>query len=125
MNDSSPSPEGILSHCPVCGTEVKREFGKPLEDARCTQCGHSLKRSAEMFASIRQLLSESLNVPPDSITVHTRMDSLGADSLELIELVMDLEEEFGIPVSKKEADQFKSVGDILRFFAEERADGAN
>ncbi len=50
-----------------------------------------------MFEKVREIISEKLNVDPDEIKLESSIvDDLGADSIDLIELIMNLEEEYGI-----------------------------
>ncbi len=48
-------------------------------------------------------------------------DDLGADSLEQVELVMSLEEEFGIEISDEDAEKIRTVGDAIKFISENAA----
>jgi len=68
------------------------------------------------FEKIRSVLSEQFDLDPESITLDTNiMDDIGADSLDLVELVMSLEDEFGITISDDDAAQLRTVRGIVEF----------
>jgi acyl carrier protein len=65
---------------------------------------------------LKKLVAEELNVNVKRITSGASLvDDLGADDLDLVELVMAVEEDFGIEIRDEEADGFKTVGDIADF----------
>lgn len=69
-----------------------------------------------MFEKVRSIISEKLNVDQDEIKLESSIvDDLGADSIDLIELIMNLEEEYGISISDEEAVKLKTVGDVVDF----------
>jgi acyl carrier protein len=69
-----------------------------------------------MFERIQEIIVELLGVDPDEVTMESRFrEDLGADSLDLVELVMAFEEEFGGTISDEEAQQITSVGDAVRY----------
>ncbi|MDD4690232.1 MAG: acyl carrier protein [Eubacteriales bacterium] len=68
------------------------------------------------FEKIRDFLIEQLGIDEDSITMESSFeDDLGADSLDLVELVMALEEEYDIEIADDEAEKIKTVGDAVNF----------
>ncbi len=65
---------------------------------------------------VRSILAAQLDIDEDKITVSTLIsDDLGADSLDVVELMMSVEEEFGITIAEEEVQGFKTVGDVARF----------
>jgi acyl carrier protein len=73
----------------------------------------------EVLGKVREHLSSELDVPADEIHEGTRLrDDLDADSLDLYELVMELEDTYGIKVSEAEAARIATVGDAVDFVAE-------
>lgn len=73
----------------------------------------------EVMAKVREHLSSELEVPADSISEGTRFkDDLDADSLDLYELVMELEDRYGISVSEEQAARIETVGDAVEFVLE-------
>jgi len=65
---------------------------------------------------IREILSVQLDIDEDKITANTLIaDDLGADSLDVVELMMSIEEEFGITIDEDEIQDFKTVGDVGKF----------
>jgi acyl carrier protein len=67
--------------------------------------------SDELFARFRKCAVEVLSVPEDKVVPEARFgDDLDADSLDLVELVMALEEEFGIEVPEEELEGVETVG---------------
>ena len=69
-----------------------------------------------MFAKLQKLLADQLNMAPEKITLESRMlEDLGADSLDFVEMLMTLEDEFGVSISDEEAKELKTVADIVAF----------
>ena len=67
-----------------------------------------------MFDEIRAAISAQLNVPAENITPDTRfVEDLKADSLDLVELVMDLEEKYGVEIPDEQLAEVKTVGQII------------
>ncbi len=73
----------------------------------------------EVFEKVKEIIVEVLAVEPESVTMEASFrEDLGADSLDLVELVMAFEEEFGGTISDEEAQQIKTVGDAVRYILE-------
>ncbi len=68
---------------------------------------------------IRTIIATELGVKPEQITPEAKfIEDLGADSLDTVELVMALEEEFGNEIPDEDAEKLVSVGDVIRFIEE-------
>lgn len=68
---------------------------------------------------IRQIIADQLGVKKEEVTDGAKfVDDLGADSLDTVELVMALEEEFGIEIPDEDAEKLATVGDALRYIDE-------
>jgi acyl carrier protein len=73
---------------------------------------------AEVLEKVRDHLSSELEVPTDEIAESTRFrEDLDADSLDLYELVMELEDTYGIRVSEEDAARIQTVGQAVDFVA--------
>lgn len=69
-----------------------------------------------MFEKIKAIVAEQLNVNAGDIKLETTIiDDLGADSLDVVELVMALEEAFDIEIPDEEAEKISTVGDIVAY----------
>ncbi len=69
-----------------------------------------------MFEEVRNAIAEQLNIPVEKITRDSLLiDDLKADSIDLYELVMGLEERYGIEISDDVLPTIKSVGDIVNY----------
>jgi acyl carrier protein len=65
---------------------------------------------------IKKIIVEQLGVNEDQIKPEAKfIEDLGADSLDTVELVMALEEEFGTEIPDEEAEKLQSVGDVIKF----------
>ena len=69
-----------------------------------------------MFEKVKSVLAQQFELDPESITMDTNLiDDLGADSLDVVELIMSLEDEFGIAISDNDAAQLYTVGRIVDY----------
>ena len=73
-----------------------------------------------MFEKIKEMIVEQFMISnPDEITLETSFtDDLEADSLDIVELIMAVEEEFGISIDDKDVDGIKTIGDVVNYIAE-------
>ena len=70
---------------------------------------------------IKEIVIEQLGVNPEQVTLEASFtDDLGADSLGAMELVMALEEEFGLEISQDDAEKIITVGDAIRYVTERK-----
>ena len=66
------------------------------------------------FEKIKKIIAEVLNVDEDSITMESTFgDDLGADSLDVFQIIMGVEEEFEIEIPNEEAEKIVTVGDAV------------
>ncbi len=66
------------------------------------------------FEKIKKIIAEVLNVDEEEITMDTTfVDDLGADSLDIFQIVMGIEEEFDIEIANEEAEKIATVGDAV------------
>jgi acyl carrier protein len=78
----------------------------------------------EIIDEVRQLIAKSLKIPVEKLTAETRLDEIGAESLDVIEIVFELEEKFGISIpfqaNQPSGDQpqqdlpFTTIGDVAK-----------
>jgi acyl carrier protein len=72
--------------------------------------------SEEIFTAVKEILVDTLGVDEDRVTLEARFqEDLETDSLDLVELVMTMEEKFGIKIADEEAQQIKTVADAVDF----------
>ncbi|HAV64444.1 MAG TPA: acyl carrier protein [Verrucomicrobiales bacterium] len=68
---------------------------------------------------IKKIIVEQLGVNEDQVTPEAKfIEDLGADSLDTVELVMALEEEFGSEIPDEDAEKLQSVGDVIKYIEE-------
>ena len=68
---------------------------------------------------VKDIIVEQLGVKPDQVTPEAKfVEDLGADSLDTVELIMALEEEFGIEVPDEQAEKLLNVGDVIKYIEE-------
>jgi acyl carrier protein len=68
---------------------------------------------------IRQIIADQLGVKKEEVVDGAKfVDDLGADSLDTVELVMALEEEFGVEIPDEDAEKLATVGDALKYIEE-------
>ncbi len=72
-----------------------------------------------IFETVQSILADQLGVEADQVTMESNfIDDLNADSLDIVELVMAMEQEFGISIPDEEAERIKTVGDAVNFIKE-------
>ena len=70
----------------------------------------------EILDKVKEVIVEQLNVEEDDVNEDASfIDDLGADSLDIVELVMALEEQFSISIPDEEAEHIKTVGDAVEY----------
>lgn len=69
-----------------------------------------------VFEKVKAILCEQLDVEEDKVTQEASIvDDLGADSLDVVDLIMSLEEEFDIEIPDEDVEGMKTVGDIVKY----------
>ncbi len=76
-----------------------------------------------IFEKIKEIIVEQLAVDnPDGLTMETSMmKDLKADSLDAVEIIMSLEDEFGVSIPDEDAENFKNIGDIVKYIEDNMA----
>lgn len=70
----------------------------------------------EIFEKVRKIVSEQLGVEEEIVNMEsTFVDDLAADSLDIVELIMSIEEEFDIEISDEDAEKIVTVGDVVNY----------
>jgi acyl carrier protein len=76
----------------------------------------------ELFGQVKEVIAEQLNVDPDEVHEDSSfVDDLGADSLDLVELVMALEDNFDMKIPDEDVEAIKTVGDAISYIESHRA----
>lgn len=74
-----------------------------------------------VFEKVRGILCEQLDLEEDEVTMTSDIsDDLGADSLDMVDLVMSIEDEFELDVADEDVEGIKTVGDIVRYIEENK-----
>lgn len=74
-----------------------------------------------MVEKIIEMTAEALGVEESNITENSSFkEDLGADSLDLFELVMALEEEYGVEIPTEDLDQIATIGDVVKYLEEHK-----
>ncbi len=69
-----------------------------------------------VFEKIKDILAEQLNIDENDITMDSSfIDDLGADSLDIVELIMAMEEEFGVEIPEEDAESISTVGAAVEY----------
>lgn len=69
-----------------------------------------------VFEKVKEMLCEQLDVEEDKVTLEASIvDDLGADSLDVVDLIMSLEEEFDVEIPDEDVENMKTVGDMVKY----------
>lgn len=75
----------------------------------------------EVFEKVKNIIVEQLSVPEDSVTKEASfIDDLGADSLDVVELIMALEEEFDMEIPDTDAEKISTVNDVVEYIKDKQ-----
>lgn len=73
----------------------------------------------DVFEEVKQIIVEQLSVSEDEVTLQASfVDDLGADSLDVVELVMEFEEKFDLEIPDEDAEKIATVGDAVNYIEE-------
>ena len=74
-----------------------------------------------VFEKVRDILCDQLDLEQDEVTITSNIvENLGADSLDMVDLVMSIEDEFELEVADEDVEGIKTVGDIVRYIEENK-----
>lgn len=69
-----------------------------------------------MFEQVKEILARQLRISPDKVTMDAQIKrDLGADSVDILQLLMRLEDDYGIVIPDQELIKFETVGDVVNF----------
>ncbi len=75
----------------------------------------------EIFDKLKDLVVDQLGADDDEVTMEAKIqDDLGADSLDVVDLAMSVEEEFGVKIPDEDLEGIKTVGDIVNYIDENK-----
>ncbi|WP_044642593.1 acyl carrier protein [Risungbinella massiliensis] len=78
--------------------------------------------ATETLERVKKIVVEQLNVEAEEVTMEAGIkEDLGADSLDVVDLIMQLEDEFGITIEEDQAEKINTVGDIVNFITSKQA----
>src|SRR5947209_7400529 len=128
MTTSARTSEGDALPCPLCQKEIRFESAQPAGEVPCPHCGKPLwfipaqkrclnyREVSPLLEKIIPIISDKLGVNKEQIkSTSTFLGDLGADSLDVVELIMDLEEKFKITIPDEEAEHLKTVADLVNY----------
>ena len=73
----------------------------------------------EVETKIREIVCKKLAVSPDKVTLQTSfINDLGADSLDVVELMMEIEDAFKLSITDEDAEKIRTVGDAVKYISE-------
>lgn len=72
----------------------------------------------EIFEKVRTIISEQLGVDAEEVTPETSFEDLNADSLDIVELIMALEEEFDLEIPDEDAEKLQKVSAVIEYIKE-------
>jgi acyl carrier protein len=73
----------------------------------------------EIFEKIKEIVADLLDIDPDTVKPESKFQAdLGADSLDLVELIMEFEERFGGEISDEDAQKITTVGEAVKYVEE-------
>ncbi len=82
-----------------------------------------MEYNQEIVAKVKEMVASQLGKSEDEVTLEASfIEDLGADSLDLVELIMSMEDEFGLEISDEDAEKIVTVKDAIEFIQENKKD---
>ena len=72
----------------------------------------------ETASKIVSIIAEKLHIDVNAVNPQSTLQDLGADSLDMVDIVMKVEEEFGIEINDEDAEKLQTVGDVVKYIEE-------
>lgn len=69
----------------------------------------------DVFEKVKAIVADQLSIDPSVITMETKFEDLNADSLDVVEVIMALENEFDIEIPDEEAEKIKNIGSVVDY----------
>src|SRR5206468_1093671 len=131
-NGSKRQAESPLCHAPKLIDILFNSFtcdAVPGLSGSCRTYGRATNTNRTNFMAeksieekVKDIIVEQLGVNPEQVTPQASfIEDLGADSLDIVELVMAFEEEFGVEVPDEDAEKLQTVGDVIKYIEEKSA----
>jgi acyl carrier protein len=114
MTISSRTPDGIPQSCPICGKLSEVTPAYPGGDSCCPSCGQLLWWFRDRVGHYGGKIADQISLSTSYIK------DLGIDSLDMVELIMEAEEEFVLTIPDEEAARMDSVADLIRYIEKNR-----
>ena len=74
-----------------------------------------------MFEKVREIIADKLSISEDEITMDSSfLEDLNADSLDIVELIMNIEEEFDLEIPDSDAEKIVTIGDVVKYIEEHK-----
>jgi len=115
---SSRTPEGDPHCCPVCGCDAAVEPSYPGGDSCCPSCG-------QLLWWFRDRCNRLGISTPQPITIDTTLFEAAQSSLDIVEIVMELEGAFDVTIPADDAALIRTIGDALRCVQQRRRQSKN
>jgi len=81
----------------------------------------TMSNAQDLESKVKAIIAEQLSVPIENIRNEAKfIEDLGADSLDVVELIMALEEQFDIEISDQDAEKIATVGDAINYIAQQK-----
>jgi acyl carrier protein len=117
MPIASRTPEGWPNRCPTCGAEWRIEPSQPTGDAPCPVCGQLVWFDPDgVEQRVREILTRNFGIRSAGMSGGSSfVTDLGADSLDVVEVIMELEEEFGVSMPDEAAERLRTIDDVIEY----------
>lgn len=129
-------PEGVSNQCPLCRKSIDGQPATPSGDLACPHCGgalwfvrtgaglryHDAKVAAPVRDCILDAVSRKFELARDALTGVETFADLGADSLDVAELIMELEEDFNVTIADEEVNHLATLGDLIDYVLQLKKD---
>lgn len=74
----------------------------------------------DTFSKVADIIADKLGIEKNRIAKESTMTDLGADSLDLVEIIMKMEEQFGIEINDEDAEKMNNVGQVVEYIQQRR-----